>query len=626
MAATLIELIGDKEFLRDLAGPRSYERGVGYAAEGYVHSITEYKGKLVATITGTHDYQVKLWVERGELESDCTCPMGEMGEFCKHCVATALVWADEAKSSGHGRSEKKIGSGSKAGARTGTLDDARAHLERQSKESLIELLLEHALEDKSLRERLLLDAARSNPAGLDLETYRCAIKDAVKPGGFVDYYEAGAYAHGIRKVTQELHGLLRDGHAASCIDLAEYALKQVERALGHIDDSDGHMSVVIEDLEMLHLEACKQAKPDGIKLAQRLFKWEMESQWNVFDSAAETYRDILGEEGLTEYRRLAKAEWEKVPQLSPPESKKTKQGDKQRGYPVIHVLTAEMLESARDSSRRYRISSIMETLARMSNDVEALVKVRSRDLSSAYYFLQIAEIYREVKQYDKALEWAERGAQAFPENTDSRLREFLADEYHRRHRHTEAVEQIWKVYADEPELETYQQLKAHVTRAAGKVKHKQKEGWNRWRERALAHLRSLLDESRRGAKKRDGFPSWHGASDNSKLVEIHLWEKDIDAALAAAEGHGCSDDLWMKLAEELEESRPAEALQIYRESIEPLIDRKNNQAYKEAVTRISKIGKLMEQTGRAAEFLEYVSELRARHKPKRNFIKLLAQY
>ena len=60
MAATLIEMISDTELLRDLAGPRSYERGEKYAAEGYVHSMTEYKGKLVATVTGTQDYQIKL--------------------------------------------------------------------------------------------------------------------------------------------------------------------------------------------------------------------------------------------------------------------------------------------------------------------------------------------------------------------------------------------------------------------------------------------------------------------------------------------------------------------------------------------------------------------------------------
>ena len=147
-----------------------------------------------------------------------------------------------------------------------------AHLERLSKESLIELLLEHALEDKSLRERLLLNAARSNPAGLDLETYRRAIKDAVKPGRFVDYYEAGAYAHGIRKVTQELRGLLRDGHAASCVDLTEYALKQVEQAIGR-GYPDGHMAIV-RDLRR-SIYKCQQACRTH-KTRAPMFKWNGE--------------------------------------------------------------------------------------------------------------------------------------------------------------------------------------------------------------------------------------------------------------------------------------------------------------------------------------------------------------
>ncbi len=620
MVATLIELVSDAELLRDLAGPRSYERGVDYAAEGYVHSITEYKGKLVATVTGTHDYQVKLWVEHGELESDCTCPMGEMGEFCKHCVATALVWADEAKSSGQGRSEKKIKGGAKAGARTGTLDDARAHLERQSKESLIELLLEHSLEDKSLRERLLLDAARSNPAGLDLETYRRAIKGAVKTGGFVDYHEAGAYAHGIRKVTQELRGLLRDGHAVACIDLTEYTLKQVEQAIGQVDDSNGQVGGVLSDLQVLHLEACKQAKPDGVKLARRLFKWELESQREVFYGAAETYRKVVGKEGLAEYRRLAEAEWAKVPALAPPESKETKRVG---NFPVIYRLTAEDLENAAQYSKRFHITSIMETLARTSGDVEALVAVKSRDLSSAYSFLRIAEIYREAGQHDKALDWAERGTQAFPDKTDSRLREFLAEEYHRQHRHMDAMEQIWKLYADEPSLGTYRQLKEHAARSAGKSIREQKEGWEIWRERALTHLHAMLDERRKGIKNRGVSSEWWGADDNSTLVEIYLCEGDVGAALTAAEAHGCSDAHWMKLAEALEKPRPSEALHIYRESLEPLIDQKNNQAYEEAVARIQKIRKLMDRMGRASEFGDFTSDLRIRHKPKRNFIKLL---
>jgi hypothetical protein len=36
MAATLIELVSDTELLRELAGPRSYERGENYAADDYM--------------------------------------------------------------------------------------------------------------------------------------------------------------------------------------------------------------------------------------------------------------------------------------------------------------------------------------------------------------------------------------------------------------------------------------------------------------------------------------------------------------------------------------------------------------------------------------------------------------
>ncbi|HMF57286.1 MAG TPA: SWIM zinc finger family protein [Pyrinomonadaceae bacterium] len=134
MTATLIELARDTALLHELAGERSYERGENYAAESYVHSITEYKGKLVAIVTGTHDYQVKLWVERNELEYSCTCPMGEMGEFCKHCVATALVWAGEAESADEKRSGRKTGrSSTAAGRRAGTLDDAREAIARIGK-------------------------------------------------------------------------------------------------------------------------------------------------------------------------------------------------------------------------------------------------------------------------------------------------------------------------------------------------------------------------------------------------------------------------------------------------------------------------------------------------------------
>jgi hypothetical protein len=81
----------------------------------------------------------------------------------------------------------------------------------------------------------------------------------------------------------------------------------------------------------------------------------------------------------------------------------------------------------------------MEALARATGDVDELVAIKSRDLSVAYHFLEIAQVCLDVGRDDEALDWAERGVRAFPIATDARLREFLADLYHRRSRHDDAM-------------------------------------------------------------------------------------------------------------------------------------------------------------------------------------------
>nr|MDP9487607.1 hypothetical protein [Actinomycetota bacterium] len=72
-----------------------------------------------------------------------------------------------------------------------------------------------------------------------------------------------------------------------------------------------------------------------------------------------------------------------------------------------------------------------------------------------------------------------------------------------------------------------------------------------------------------------------------------------------------------------EEEHPEEALDIYRSSIEPLVEQTNNAAYKQAHGLLVKVRALMRRLDREAEFEEYVRMLRTRYKRKRNFMKLL---
>ena len=89
-----------------------------------------------------------------------------------------------------------------------------------------------------------------------------------------------------------------------------------------------------------------------VQLQRRLFEWEIKSDWEIFYGAVETYADVFGAEGLAEYRRLAESEWATIQQLNPGAK------DDER------------------SSRRFRITSIMEALARQSNDPDSLVHGR----------------------------------------------------------------------------------------------------------------------------------------------------------------------------------------------------------------------------------------------------------
>lgn len=112
----------------------------------------------------------------------------------------------------------------------------------------------------------------------------------------------------------------------------------------------------------------------------------------------------------------------------------------------------------------------------------------------------------------------------------------------------------------------------------------------------------------------------HWSPGRSLLVEILLHEGDGDAALAEAHAGGCAEHLWMKLAQALEASRPADAAAIYRARVEPIVSRTNNGAYDEAAKLASRIGALMKRAGQEDQFRQWLVALRVRHKAKRNFM------
>lgn len=167
MREKLLQALRYETNLRALAGAKSYERGEGYYEQGAVRSLTMHAGKLAARVEGTEDYTVLLWLEGGALRFECSCPMGDMGEFCKHCVATALNYvdvitspttiddedddeADEDYFDEDDDYRRHYG----AKPKLQTLDDVQSYLAACRKEQLVELLLDIALQSDEWRARL----------------------------------------------------------------------------------------------------------------------------------------------------------------------------------------------------------------------------------------------------------------------------------------------------------------------------------------------------------------------------------------------------------------------------------------------------------------------------------------
>lgn len=82
---------------------------------------------------------------------------------------------------------------------------------------------------------------------------------------------------------------------------------------------------------------------------------------------------------------------------------------------------------------------------------------------------------------------------------------------------------------------------------------------------------------------------------------------------------GAREGLQERLAHASEASHPDDALAIYKRRVEALVRAGGNRSYAEAAAFVARMKRLQGAGAQTA----YVSDLRTRHKAKRNFMKAL---
>ncbi|MGV9270619.1 SWIM zinc finger family protein [Kitasatospora sp. NPDC003701] len=281
--------------LSGLAGPRSFERGLGY--RDAVAELDVGAQRFTAVVSGTEAYEVVLELdEEYGLSGECDCPYGLDGNFCKHCVAVGLVVLEKWDELPRLKAEGK--------ARAGALE---SWLGSRSRDDLLLLVRELMDGDRSLRRRLELRAAtaRADPAQL-----RARITDLLAVGrfsryGYVEYADAQAYALQAGEAVAAVRALTSEGQAARAVALAREAIRLLGRSYDRIDDSAGCVGGVAADLDEAHLEACRAAPPDRTELADWLVDRLLGDHDHLLEAELGDYRDLLGAPGLRRVRERA---------------------------------------------------------------------------------------------------------------------------------------------------------------------------------------------------------------------------------------------------------------------------------------------------------------------------------
>jgi uncharacterized Zn finger protein len=556
--------------IREAAGSRSFERGLGYL--GAVADLEIFSSEVTATVYGNSAYQVAVTFGDERLLGACTCPQGQEGSFCKHCVAVAL-------------SVLEIGDDlpRRLEAAQAQRQAMESWLGSLSKEELLAELLGLLDGNRDLRRRFELRAASVNA---DAAAVRSAVSKLIAlPGsGYVEYGEAYGYAHDVREAATAIDELTAAGGAAEAIGIAREALALLREVYGSVDDSSGQVAVAADELLDAHLRACQAGLPDPASLGDYLAELLLSSDYG-FEPDIGDYAELLGEAGAAAFRARAEAAYAEHPE----------------GW-----------------QERY----IMEAVLKADGDVDALVALYATDLGDlGLGHLRIARTLDEAGRDGEALGWAERGLTEAT-RPDDQLVEYVASRYAAAGRDDDVLALRRARFQASRTLADYQALRQAAT-STGTWPEERGQALDLLREDArVARARAGGNLAHRDAWAGTWAGTWGGAWGGLVLVDALLDDGDLDAAWAVAKD-GLGEDQMLRLADASVTARPADALAVYTGAIRPLKNLTGDRVYQRMATLLLSARACHEALGTTDEFRRYVTLLRMDQKRKRNLMRIL---
>lgn len=242
------------------------------------------------------------------------------------------------------------------------------------------------------------------------------------------------------------------------------------------------------------------------------------------------------------------------------------------------------------------------------HDPDELIRVMQHDLRTPRDYEEIAGLLSSCGRTGEAIDWAQRGLAAFADRhwQTPPLRELLGAML--RGRGEDATALWWDAFERAPSVESYRRLLAEVAKP----------------ERAALGMRAVEVLRHRVAEgePQSGNPLLT-ATPVGALVDILLYEGDIDGAWSVADGRDLDERRLLKLAVAREKSHPLDVVPIYVAAASSEINRTDNKGYRKGVVHLDRVRTIVVEAGRPELFDQVLADVRMTHKAKRNLMAML---
>ncbi len=228
----------------------SLERGLKYFESGAVGEVEELSpGEFEAEVDGSETYSVSITLKRGYVEAhSCDCPYD--GPVCKHVVAVLFHLQQDELDLKVKRKKGKGSNGTSEKKKPTTVMEKVANLvDAMPHEELKDFVLMRCTQDATFR-RVFQEAYEERKGGATHAAYAKRIKAAISANGgrgrANGWYAAKPVSQALQPMIGKLNGFMADGAHALALPLATALLNELNKAMEHIDDSNGYLSMHLE--------------------------------------------------------------------------------------------------------------------------------------------------------------------------------------------------------------------------------------------------------------------------------------------------------------------------------------------------------------------------------------------